>query len=150
MQEIDFKSESCAENYLEIVRGDKDTEDTDKVVKKFCPGDTATSVSTNSNGVYVKWVKKADTASSFSGKWTTTTVTCCSKIAMETPWDNVNGIYNFDETAGHYKRESGEFILFQKSNFNGYSGWLIGTDKNSIGILNPVLLTFFIRKFFML
>ena len=139
-------SGTCEDNYLEIRLGQWNG----KVVKKFCSGESSGSVSTNSNGVYVKWVKKADTASSFSGKWTTTTVTCCSKIAMETPWDNVNGIYNFDETAGHYKRESGEFILFQKSNFDGYSGWLIGTDKNSIGILNPVLLTFFIRKFFML
>ena len=59
MQEIDFKSESCVENYLEIMMGDKDA---GKVVKKFCSGDSSGSVSTNSNGVYVKWVKKGDTA----------------------------------------------------------------------------------------
>ena len=137
-------SGTCEENYLEIRLGQWNG----KVVKKFCSGVSSGSVSTNSNGVYVKWVKKADTASSFSGKWTTTTVTCCSKIAMETPWDNVNGIYNFDKTAGHYKRESGEFILFQKSNFNGYSGWLIGTDKNSASLLNPVSLLGFLKKVF--
>ena len=71
---------------------------------------------------------------------------------METPWDNVNGIgiYNFDEAAGHYKREAGEVILFQKLNFFSYSGWYIGSSENSVGILNPVLSIFFIRKFFML
>ena len=144
MQEIDFKSESCAENYLEIVRGDKDTEDTDKVVKKFCPGDTATSVSTNSNGVYVKWVKKKGTTSSFSGKWTATTASCCNKVAVETPSGSRNGIYNFDEAAGHYKQESGENILYQKLKVdNKYSGWFIAKEGYKAVIHNPVLLTNF-------
>ena len=134
------------DNYLEIVRGDKDN---CKVMKKFCPGDTATSVSTNSNGVYVKWVKKKGTTSSFSGKWTATTVTCCSKIVVETPWDNWNGIYNFDEAAGHYKQESGDKILYQKINFdNSYSGWLIGPNEKYASVLNPVLLTTFVNLSF--
>ena len=148
MQEIDFKSESCAENYLEIVRGDKDTEDTDKVVKKFCPGDTATSVSTNSNGVYVKWVKKKGTTSSLSAKWTATTASCCNNVAVETPSGSENGIYNFDEAAGHYKQESGVYILYQAQNTvftsgSAFSGWFIGTDVGKgIGVLNPVLFCF--------
>ena len=144
MQEIDFKSESCAENYLEIVRGDKDTEDTDKVVKKFCPGDTATSVSTNSNGVYVKWVKKKGTTSSFSGKWTATTASCCNKVAVETPFASENGIFNFDEAAGHYKQESGDYILFQRlssQKFN-FPGWFIAKEGYYAGILNQVFYFF--------
>lgn len=138
LQEIEFKSESCVDNYLEIVRGNQEN---GKVVKKFCPGDTATSVSTNSNGVYVKWVKKKGTTSSFSGKWTATTASCCNKVAVETPFASRNGIYNFDEATGHYKQDSGENILFQNLNFNSYFGWFIGPHENSAGVLNPVLST---------
>ena len=138
-------SGTCEDNYLEIRLGQWNG----KVVKKFCSGDSSGSVSTNSNGVYVKWVKKKGTTSSFSGKWTATTVTCCSKIVVETPWDNWNGIYNFDEAAGHYKQESGDKILYQKINFdNSYSGWFIGPDEKQASILNPVLLTTFVNLSF--
>ena len=50
-------SGTCEDNYLEIRLGQWNG----KVVKKFCSGDSSGSVSTNSNGVYVKWVKKGDT-----------------------------------------------------------------------------------------
>ena len=135
-------SGTCEDNYLEIRLGRWNG----KVVKKFCSGDSSGSVSTNSNGVYVKWVKKKGTTSSFSAKWTATTVTCCSKIVVETPWESENGIYNFDEAKGHYKQESGDHILFQAQNIGfasgSFSGWFFGKDVGKgIGVLNPVLLT---------
>ena len=90
-----------------------------RVIKKLCTGSATTgSINTNSNGVYVKWVKQKDsTSTSFTGKWTTSTVTCCNKILLENQmFSSYNGFYTFDTAAGYYKQESGDTILFSGAN----------------------------------
>ena len=112
-----------------------------RVIKKLCTGSATTgSINTNSNGVYVKWVKQKDsTSTSFTGKWTTSTVTCCNKILLENQmFSSYNGFYSFDTAAGYYKQESGDTILFSGANKYGYSGWYLGPNKNQVGVLNPV------------
>ena len=138
LQETEF-SGSCDENYLEIRLGTEEG----RRIKKFCSGSQPTGhVHTNSGGVYVKWVKpQGDTAASFSGKWTTTAVSCCTSISLESPFNfnNANGVYNFDAASGHYKHESENIILYSHPNRLGHTGWFFAHhDMNHIEILNPV------------
>ena len=115
--------------------------ETGTLIKKLCTGSSDTdSINTNSNGVFVKWVKQKDsTTTSFTGKWTTSTVTCCSKIKLENQESSkYNGLYNFDTNSREYKQENGDGILFQAANKLGFSGWFVGENKNQIGLINPV------------
>ena len=114
------------------------------VVKKFCPGETG-SLSTNYNGLYIKWVKQKDSSSSFSGKWTTTEVTCCNKILIENSYSNYNGYYNFNPNTDNYTQDSGNLFLVKAKNKNTFlpsyvSGWFISLDINNYypTIYNPV------------
>ena len=116
------------------------------MVKKFCPGETG-SLSTNYNGLYIKWVKQKDSSSSFSGKWTTTEVACCNKILIENSYSNYNGYYNLDPNTGNYMQESGNQVLVKAKNKNSkynppssVSGWFISEDINKYiaNIYNPV------------
>ena len=129
-------SGSCEENYLEIRLGTE----TGRVVKKFCAGtQPAEPILTNSNGVLVKWKKKKESTASFTGKWSTKAVACCNKIKLENLFP-FSGVYNMDSSKGVYIQEEGGNILFQKANMLGFSGWFVGKDKNSIGIILPVII----------
>ena len=135
-------SGNCEDNYLEIRQG----LESGAVVKKFCPGETD-SLSTNYNGLYIKWVKQKDSSSSFSGKWTTTEVACCDKILIENTYSTYNGYYNLDPNTGNYLQESGNQVLVKAKNKNSkynppssVSGWFISEDINKYiaSIYNPV------------
>ena len=89
--------------------------------------------------MFVKWVKQTDSTSSFTGKWSTSTVTCCTKVKLENQeFSDYNGVYTMDTSSGEYKQEGGDVILFQAANKFGFSGWYVGPDKNQVGLINPV------------
>ena len=125
---------SCEENYLEIRLGTE----TGRIINKFCAGtQPADPIITNSNGVLVKWKKQKESAASFTGKWSTDVVACCNQIKLENLFQ-FSGVYIMDSNTGVYSQEEGENILFQKVNKLAFSGWFIGSDKNLIGLINPV------------
>ena len=90
--------------------------------------------------MFVKWSKQRESSASFTAKWSTSAVICCNKIKLENLFQ-YSGVYSLKANSGLYRQLGGHYIIFQRVNKFGFSGWFVGSDINRVALINPVSLS---------
>ena len=104
------------------------------MLKKYCKDTLPTEpLKTGAGTVFIKFVK-GSAASTFSVKWTSEDVTCCSKVTLANH-DNRNGDYVWDAASEAYKNADTNELLYS---LPSPAGWFVGADKSAWGIQNFV------------